>query len=196
MKLAMAALALLLLGSASVARADGSGGDVLFEWTVSNLTFVGDNACAVSGSGTGTSPCIETFNISFEVDQADFTFNVVPGTESFKSSGPISGLGCCTDLLAEAGFAEISGGGAEFDFGPVMLLQTPLQIGTYAINGVIFKCPAGTCADDFFSGIPVTENNLNPPFGSGTLTISAMPEPPMLAMMFLGILPLAFVRRR
>jgi hypothetical protein len=190
--LGMAAVLILFLPAA---HADGSG-DMLFELTISNLIWVGDNACGVGGSGTGTSPCIETFNISFEVEQSVFTFGIVPGTVSFASSGPISGLGCCADFLAEAGFGEIGGGGTEFDFEPEIPSATLLHPGTFGVTGVIFTCPAGTCANDFFNGVPAFENNLNPPFGSGTLTISAIPEPPMLPLMLLGILPLAFVRRR
>jgi hypothetical protein len=47
-----------------------------------------------------------------------------------------------------------------------------------------------------FRGFPQMMNSDGGPEGFGTITIREMPEPPMLAMILLGILPLAFVRRR
>jgi hypothetical protein len=193
--LVLAAALILFLPAA---HADGTdGADALFEWTFS-LTFVGDNACGTNGSGIGTSPCVETVNGSFEVGifQNGLGFGFIDGTGSVTSTGPLSGFTCCDGELGSGDFVELLGP-AEFDikqFSGITGSEPPP--GVYPGGGDIFVCPAGTCADDFFSGVPQTMNSDSGPQGFGTFTIREMPEPPMLAMMLLGVLPLAFIRRR
>jgi hypothetical protein len=193
---------ILVLGAVLIlflpaARADGGG--AIFDWTF-NLTFVGDNACGTNGSGVGTSPCVETFNGSFEVGifQNGLGFGFIDGTGSVTSTGPLSGFTCCVGELGSGDFVELLGGGAEFDIeadSGVTGFEPPP--GIYPASGVLFTCPIGTCANDFFSGnVPPIFNDDGPPFGTGTFTIREIPEPPMLAMMLAGILPLAFIRRR
>ena len=192
---------ILVLGAVLIlflpaARADGGG--AIFDWTF-NLTFVGDNACGTNGSGVGTSPCVETFNGSFETQSFSdpLTIVYVVGSGSVTTTGPLSGFVCCLapDFSAD-GVLEMFGDGTEFDLGTGTSAGTQPPPGTHEDVGNIFTCPAGTCADDFFSGVPQQLNNEHGPFGFGTVTIREMPEPPMLAMMLLGILPLALVRRR
>jgi hypothetical protein len=194
--LGLAAVLILFLPAA---HADGTeGADALFEWTFS-ITFVGSNACGTNGSGIGTSPCVETFNGSFEVGifQNGEGFGYIDGTGSVTSTGPLSGFTCCVGELGSGDFVELLGGGVEFDISGGPNIGTEPPPGTYPGGGVLFTCPVGTCANDFFSGgVPPIFNDDGPPFGTGTFTIRELPEPPMLAMLFLGILPLAFVRRR
>jgi hypothetical protein len=197
MILVLAAALILFLPAA---HADGTdGADALFEWTFS-LTFVGDNACGTNGSGVGTSPCVETFNGAFEtgIFQNGLGFGLIDGTGSLTSTGPLSGIGCCDGtFLADANFVELLGNGIEFDISQESgVIGSEPPPGVYPGGGLIFTCAAGPCADDFFSGVPQTMNDDSGPQGFGTFTIRELPEPPMLPMMLLGILPLAFVRRR
>jgi hypothetical protein len=198
MKKMILGLAAVLILFLPAAHADGTAGSIS-DWTFS-LTFVGDNACGTNGSGVGTSPCVETFNGAFQTQYTldDLELGYVAGSGSVTTTGPLSGFGCCFDLSYSAtGALEMFGnGGTEFDLftGTQSFVQPPP--GTHEDAGVIFTCPAGTCADDFFSGVPHLINNEDGPFGFGTVTIRNMPEPSTLAMMFLGILPLAFIRRR
>ncbi|MGD0403447.1 MAG: hypothetical protein ABSB66_09630 [Candidatus Acidiferrales bacterium] len=195
MMLVLAAALILFLPAA---RADGSDGTI-FAWTF-NLTFIGDNACGPSGSGVGTSPCVETFNGSFETEYTldGLELGYVVGSGLVTTTGPLSGFGCCyAPSYSADGVLEMFGsGGTEVDLGTGTIAFVQPPPGTHEDVGTIYTCPAGTCANDFFSGVPQLFNNLNGPYGFGTVTIREMPEPPMLAMMLLGILPLAFVRRR
>jgi hypothetical protein len=197
MKKIILVLAAALVLFLPAARADGSD-NTFFEWTFTNLTFIGDNACGANGSGVGSSPCVETFNGSFEVEviPSQLLFGIV-GTGSVTSTGPLTGFGCCSGpQFEETNFVWMDGNGTEIDFAPITAIKgVPLPPGTYQAFGVIFTCPAGPCANDFFSGVPQVENNLDPPFATGTITVKEIPEPPMLAMMLAGLLSLAFLKR-
>ena len=115
------------------------------------MTFVGNNACGPSGTGVGTSPCVETFNLSLELDEAAPTFFVVPGSASATFTGPLTGWSCCGDSLALANFVAlfapapvnfspvpVNTNTDEVDIGTAQLLLTPIEPGTFAGVGVIF----------------------------------------------------------
>jgi hypothetical protein len=193
---------ILVLGAVLIlflpaARADGGGGDTFFQWTYS-MVFIGDSVCGPSGTGVGTSPCVETFNGSFETEEFQLPLGVefVDGTGSVTTTGPLSGFDCCdAPSFGADGVLQMPSGNGEFDFGALAPGGSEPPPGIYGVFGGFFSCAAGTCANDFNNGVPVqimSELDVIP----GTITIREMPEPPMLAMMFLGILPLTFVRRR
>jgi hypothetical protein len=196
MKKMILVLAAVLILFLPTARADGSN-DAFFEWTF-NLVFVGDNVCGPNGAGVGTSPCVETFNGSFEtgIFQNGVGFGFVDGTGSVTTTGPLSGFFCCeAPSFSADGVLQMPSGNGEFDFEAAVAAGTEPPPGTYGVAGGFFSCAAGTCANDFNNGVPVqmmSELNLIP----GAITIREIPEPPMLAMVLLGVLPLAFVRRR
>src|ERR1700735_529583 len=103
---------ILVLGAVLIlflpaARADGGG--AIFDWTF-NLTFVGDNACGTNGSGVGTSPCVETFNGSFETQSFSdpLTIVYVVGSGSVTTTGPLSGfVWCLAQIFMSHGVFEL-----------------------------------------------------------------------------------------
>ena len=181
--------------------------DSFFEYTVSNMTFVGNNACGPSGTGVGHSPCVETFNLSLELDEAAPTFFVVPGSASATFTGPLSGWSCCGDSLALANFVAlfapapvnfspvpVNTNTDEVDIGTAQLLLTPIEPGTFAGVGTMFSCQSQTCVKDFYSSTSQQDNDvLN---GSGTITISAIPEPATGWLLGAGLIALLLVLRR
>lgn len=198
---------LVFFAVAALATSPNCLADSFFEYTVTNMTFVGNSVCGPSGTGVGTSPCIETFNLSLELDEQAPTFFVVPGSASATFSGPLTGWSCCGDSLALANFVAlfapapvnfspvpVNTNTDEVDIGTAQLLLTPLEPGTFAGVGTMFSCQSQTCVRDFYSSSSQQDNDvLN---GSGTITISNIPEPATGLLLGAGLVALLLGMRR
>jgi hypothetical protein len=80
------------------------------------------------------------------------------------------------------------------DIGTAQLLLTPIEPGTFAGVGTMFSCQSQTCVRDFYSSTSQQDNDvLN---GSGTITISAIPEPATGWLLGVGLIALLLVLRR
>jgi hypothetical protein len=181
------------------AHADSSPSSTLYQYTLSDITFVGNNACG--------GPCVETFSVSFELDYVDGYGSIVPGTSSIVASGPLTNLTCC-EADWNGGYIVVGTDqtdihnldyGAEFD----IVAEAPIP-GTNTNFVEMYSCTNGTCSADFCTsetcsyadayGYPICFNcGIEPQ--SGTITIAAVPEPPLFALTLAGLLPLALVKR-
>jgi hypothetical protein len=174
MKLAIAALAVLMFIPA--AKADSSPPPPL------EVTF--------TDVFTGPSGETETFSGSFEWQPVPIGGVIIPGSVQDSASGF---LGNSTLTLDTSVLNAFLGPGIEID---MFLLPTVLPNGSIDLSGsfFLFGCYSTDC---FGSLLP---NGTNPGAyefpESATFSASAMPEPSLLAMLFLGILPLAFIKRR
>lgn len=188
-------LAFLLLALvAPTSRADD-----YFQYSLSNITLVGNSVCAPNGSGTGTSPCVETFSESFELDYNPTgggyglpSAVIVPGTESMTSSGPLT-------LLTGAGWLNYMGGYwpiANFDGAELDLFNFwPPTLGSGDAFIEMYSCTSLTCSTDFClpnvcsqvgtEAYPVCYNCGNG--ASGTITVTATPDPPTILLLLVGM---------
>ena len=147
--------------------------------TLSNIMFTGLNAC----SGI----CKETFNASFIWDTASGT--VVPGTMITNTTGPLGPFNqFSTANSSFPGIPDLIWKGSL----PSTIHWIPLDNppgwpspGTYAPTNVSLHCQLGSevdpCADlfGFVTSIPAT---------TGSISVSAVPEPSTAILMALGIL--------
>jgi hypothetical protein len=176
MKLALAALAVLMFIPA--AHADSSPPPPL-EVTFSD-TFLSDAGPT------------ETLSGSFEWQPGFDGENgfIILSTAQDSSSGFLGPLGLPQDIFSGGFYAFDGQNGAEID-----LFLVPS--GNTGLTGNFFMFGCHSSIDCLGS---VSSNGTNPAAfqspESETFTVSAMPEPSLLAMLLLGILPLAFVRRR
>jgi hypothetical protein len=141
---------------------------------------------------TAANGATETLTGSFEYEIPDFAENpfMVPGTGQATGSGFLGSLSDPQDLEAEAGFiAFFDTGGDEIGMFLRDFESLPPVVNVFLFGCVSAACDAAYPTDAGFEGKAPT---------SFTFSATPMqtPEPPLLAMMFLGILPLAFVRRR
>jgi hypothetical protein len=177
-KASIAALFLgLLVGCAITARAD-----TIVQVTISNATFIGNNSCSPSS-------CSEILNAQY---QLDVTGNqVVPGSVSY------TGTGTSGTLSLSGLFAGSSSGGC-FD-GPCPVFvgnSSPAYVwlvwdnpttaypatGTYSLSQLFMSCEAGdSCPNQFGSQTTAS---------SGSITVSAVPEPSSLLLLGTGLLSL------
>jgi hypothetical protein len=177
MKLAIAVLAVLMFIPA--ARADS-----VSTFTATNIVIPG-----LDGN--------ETVNVTLQWD--DTTNSLVPGTMDLSTAGPLSGFvltfvdpeGTLFNWTTSGGeVLQIDGNNeGSSTAGP---LPNP---GTYSPALLDITCiPTACLSDGFSAGCNACQIGI-----SGTFIVTEAvqaPEPPILAMMLLGILPLAFIGRR
>lgn len=193
MKATILSLVILLLGSPSAFA------DQFFNYTISNLTFVGNAVCGPSLD----SVCEETVNSSFEVQQPTgsdaFGSIDVPGKGYFSYAGD---LGYFYEANVPGGsidgneqYIPLGGiGGASFQNDIWFPLNQP---GTYTVGGghdpgfEMYSCLQQPCKYEF---LPPT--SFYQTYGcyidcaqvvSGTLTISDASEPASLPLLLLGL---------
>jgi hypothetical protein len=171
MKIAMAVLAVLMFLPA--AHADGT------PPSIDDVTFT-----AVFTSVSGAT---ETLTGSFEYEITGSFENVVPGTGQVSGSGFLGNFTGPEDLESPGGYiAFYDLLGDEVDMYLFDVVGDSARMSLFLWGCVSEACQAAIADPGYAGNGPTSE----------TFTISAMPEPPMLAMLFLGILPLALLSRR
>jgi opacity protein-like surface antigen len=170
MKLAMAVLAVLMLIPA--AKADSSPPPLYVTFT---------------DVFTGPSGETETFSGSFEYQPGE-DGTIVPGTVLDFANGFL-GNAVLQPIEIGTGYYNLSGSGIEIDLFMVPEGDTGL-IGNFYLYGCYSTDCYGTLGP----------NGTNPGAyeypESETFTVSAIPEPPMLAMMLAGLLSLTLIKRK
>jgi hypothetical protein len=173
MKLAMAVLAVMLFIPAAHADSSPPAPPLI------DVTF--------TTTFTSISGATETMDGSFEWQEAETGLGYIPGTATASASGFLGNVDLIT-YPGDAYLAFFTTSGDEIDL--------YMDSNGIFMNGLfnLFDCVSIACdnaypLDPGFAGKGATETDI-------TQTIMQTPEPPMLAMVLVGILPLAFVRRR
>ncbi len=198
------ALGCVVLLSAIPTRADS------LYYVAGALTLVGNNAC-------GPFPCTETVDFSFELSEKYnsvynyYYLTFVPNTSTITASGPLGPLYFAGASGGQFANPESGPGGENanytaFNSSPAPVFTDSIEIWatenlqpapfTPGIGGgTLYSCATTTCVTDFCPTDFCTPGTQLPVLAIGApasveTTVAAVPEPPVVALVPLGLLGL------
>jgi hypothetical protein len=183
--------------SAIPTRADGFNPSYSQEWNLSGaLLIVGNDAC-------GGAPCTETVSFSFDVGYVSFYPGIwqpyAGSNQVVHFSGDLGSFAGGVGYLVPDNYFAFGGVGAEIDVHPIIPITGPMGFRNWVPTdppvfeneAFMYRCGEINCPTDF---APFPEPGPPPyyygfePQGPAVFTVTAIPEPATLTLLFFGIL--------
>ncbi|MGA9882943.1 MAG: PEP-CTERM sorting domain-containing protein [Candidatus Acidiferrales bacterium] len=178
------------------------------------LTLTGNNAC-------GSSPCTETIDFSFELDEGfnsvydAYGLTFVPGTSTTTSSGPLGTMYFAGASGGPLAYQTPGPGNGNVNFTAFNSSPDPVFADSLELyvaenlqpdpfipsfdGGTLYSCATATCVTDFCPPSFCTSGGVDLGIfapASTESTVTAAPEPSALALLAFGLLALCFLGRR